>query len=387
MQFLKVDFQKIIIFMFTVLTFFSADGNIFNIILKGIIYLLGLVYFSQYIKKEDFKLGCSLNSLVYFLLFLTYLVSIAIASYVTHDIKWLNITLQLIVFIIIIKAYSRNYIVVPDWICILSVLGLTFQMFFNKTPDNRGYLLSVPDPNYTGYWIFLWVVFMDLAKKRKYAVILGLLGLFTLSRNYLLVVFMYVVISRIKIIKSMLYMLLKKLHINFILACIFSTIIVLYTTLSFVSNTDTTDFAQNDGTVSMIDRLTTLKDGSNWERMTANIIFLYELDTYPDDYILGYGNLHYKETIANVPHNAFFLGIVNYGIIFIVYFLIYTLTISKMFFLCNLEIFLPVIFVTMYLGLGFNGTDVILLALISRLNYNQKISLNINNKISWTREK
>lgn len=373
--------------MFTVLTFFSADGNIFNIILKGIIYLLGLVYFSRYIKKEDFKLGCSLNSLVYFLLFLTYLVSIAIASYVTHDIKWLNITLQLIVFIIIIKAYSRNYIVVPDWICILSVLGLTFQMFFNKTPDNRGYLLSVPDPNYTGYWIFLWVVFMDLAKKRKYAVILGLLGLFTLSRNYLLVVFMYVVISRIKIIKSMLYMLLKKLHINFILACIFSTIIVLYTTLSFVSNTDTTDLAQNDGTVSMIDRLTTLKDGSNWERMTANIIFLYELDTYPDDYILGYGNLHYKETIANVPHNAFFLGIVNYGIIFIVYFLIYTLTISKMFFLCNLEIFLPVIFVTMYLGLGFNGTDVILLALISRLNYNQKISLNINNKISWTREK
>lgn len=387
MQFLKVDFQKIIIFMFTVLTFFSADGNIFNIILKGIIYLLGLVYFSRYIKKEDFKLGCSLNSLVYFLLFLTYLVSIAIASYVTHDIKWLNITLQLIVFIIIIKAYSRNYIVVPDWICILSVLGLTFQMFFNKTPDNRGYLLSVPDPNYTGYWIFLWVVFMDLAKKRKYAVILGLLGLFTLSRNYLLVVFMYVVISQIKIIKSMLYMLLKKLHINFILACIFSTIIVLYTTLSFVSNTDTTDLAQNDGTVSMIDRLTTLKDGSNWERMTANIIFLYELDTYPDDYILGYGNLHYKETIANVPHNAFFLGIVNYGIIFIVYFLIYTLTISKMFFLCNLEIFLPVIFVTMYLGLGFNGTDVILLALISRLNYNQKISLNINNKISWTREK
>lgn len=387
MQFLKVDFQKIIIFMFTVLTFFSADGNIFNIILKGIIYLLGLVYFSRYIKKEDFKLGCSLNSLVYFLLFLTYLVSIAIASYVTHDIKWLNITLQLIVFIIIIKAYSRNYIVVPDWICILSVLGLTFQMFFNKTPDNRGYLLSVPDSNYTGYWIFLWVVFMDLAKKRKYAVILGLLGLFTLSRNYLLIVFMYVVISRIKIIKSMLYMLLKKLHINFILACIFSTIIVLYTTLSFVSNTDTTDLAQNDGTVSMIDRLTTLKDGSNWERMTANIIFLYELDTYPDDYILGYGNLHYKETIANVPHNAFFLGIVNYGIIFIVYFLIYTLTISKMFFLCNLEIFLPVIFVTMYLGLGFNGTDVILLALISRLNYNQKISLNINNKISWTREK
>lgn len=387
MQFLKIDFQKIIIFMFTVLTFFSADGNIFNITLKGIIYLLGLVYFSRYIKKEDFKLGCSLNGLVYFLLFLTYLVSIAIASYVTHDIKWLNVTLQLIVFIIIIKAYSRNYIVVPDWICILSVLGLTFQMFFNKTPDNRGYLLSVPDPNYTGYWIFLWVVFMDLAKKRKYAVILGLLGLFTLSRNYLIIVFMYVVISRIKIIKSMLYMLLKKLHINFILACIFSTIIVLYTTLSFVSNTDTTDLAQTDGTVSMIDRLTTLKDGSNWERMTANIIFLYELDTYPDDYILGYGNLHYKETIANVPHNAFFLGIVNYGIIFIVYFLIYTLTISKMFFLCNLEIFLPVIFVTMYLGLGFNGTDVILLALISRLNYNQKISLNINNKISWTREK
>ena len=109
-----------------------------------------------------------------------------------------------------------------------------------------------------------------------------------------------------------------------------------------------------------VNRLTTLNDQSNEWRFFANTLVLAAIYESPLDakILYGYGKVENfirttKDSLI-MPHNELFDSIVQFGIISVIFFSIFTLAVyHKYTDISNIEFFIPVLFYTLILWVRF----------------------------------
>lgn len=348
--------NKYIIPLLLFLIVFTVVDTWLNSLTKMLIYLIIIVsYLTQ--KSISIIIGKDRVTNIFFIIFSLFSF---IAFFYNPNIQWLNIYFQLLCFTIILNNYHYTPNILPNWLLFISVVGILVQLLVNKTWDYRAFLLSRPDPNYTGYYILLIAILCDVNKRFKAGYCVAALGVFTLSKSYILCIGSYYLLSRFSFLSKKIMAIIKKFHINFFIIVLISFLLVLYVSYNFVS-IDPSDL--DGGYKHATDKLFSFKNGSNMERTMANLIFLEFVLANPKFLILGIDFEYYLNNIFQVPHNAILLGVLRYGLVFFIYLCVYSRIISSRI-MNNIPILIPVVLNIMFLGLGINGIDIILLAIV-----------------------
>lgn len=351
-----------------ILMFFTSNTNIINDIIKILIYIIICIP----ILKERIKERAKVNYLDFFLFVLLLSICI-ISSFVCEEpIKYINVFSQLLCFYYIIQYYKPQKSNINTFYFTFVILGTIWQFYNFKTNDNRAYLSSVGDPNYSGYYLFLWTCLASLSQKWILTILIVIISFKTYSRNYFLAILVFLLL-RVGKINKLVTRIIDKLKLSFCKLSVISIVFVLLLGHIFLSNVDISSLSNVNNMETYKNRFTSFIDGSNYYRFYANEVFIDELKNNFSRYILGYDDILYKSTIFNVPHNAFLLGMLRYGISFIIYFILYSRIVDKKVFIKALGIYIPVFIYISILGLGLSGIDIILLAILVKI-YEKRIS-------------
>lgn len=351
-----------------ILMFFTSNTNIINDIIKILIYIIICVP----VFKKKIKDKTKVNYLEFILLSLLLLICIISAIICEEWIKYINIFCQLLCFYYIIKYYKPQKSNINTFYLVLVIVGTIWQFYNFTTDDNRAYLSSIGDPNYSGYYLFLWTCLAIITRKWICALLIVIISLKTYSRNYFIAILLFLIL-RIGKINKLVTKIFDKSKLSFWKLSLISIILILLIGRIFLLNVDLASLSNSNNLGTYKYRFTSFIDGSNYYRFYANEVFLSELKNNFSKYIWGYDDILYKSTVFNVPHNAFLLGMLKYGISFIIYFILYSRIVDKNVFIKSLGIYIPVFIYISILGLGLNGIDVILLAIIIKI-YEKRIS-------------
>jgi len=241
-----------------------------------------------------------------------------------------------------IRKTNLNYIHV---LCILSFL---IQFLAFSSADGRPSLDY--EINLSGAYLFLFFIYSDILKNKYGKLLVIGLSLLTLSR---LLIFSLVIFFMVRFLKTRFKTRLQKINVTVI--AITSYIAISLFSLWYVANIK----AEIDYDKS-ISRIATLNDGSNELRFIANTLVLGTIYTAPFDakVLFGFGPV---ENFINatkgsliMPHNELFDSIVEFGIISVIFFALFSLPIfNKVTSYSNIEYLIPLLFYTLILWIRF----------------------------------
>ena len=349
-----------------------------------------LCFFSLFILNNNRKDPSNLVILNSLLTLFTLVFIVLLPIGLNYILKWrLSVVHLFLISLLVLSAIlcfiSRQYIIVhwlylliyllfltgdkaielskPLKMCvsILCFTSMVVQLFIFDL-DGRP-VLSYIDTNYSSMMIFLFGMFCFYKVDKKLAICVLALGIITLSRAYLLVVFCFVLLTLLQrnntIEKMMLYF--TKPIVSFLLIVSLPLAINFY----FVANHSVEDLVVNTAETklsgSMVDR-------SNFDRSMASVMFVTEVILAPQKYMFGVNLDNYLENIfRNSPHHSILQMMLNYGWAF-------TIPYSLLFFslarhACRLNkkllpFYLSYFIYLMTLGGGIFGMPVVLLAFI-----------------------
>lgn len=340
----KIDIfqiERIIFLLLSVYLFFRIrnKGYLFYIV---IISMITIIFSKLLVYKElDFSIIYILSSLIY----VKYLLTVSI------DSKFVDRLMKLSFFTYIFQ------ILIYSWIT-----GEKFISF-------------VTDKNYTGYFLFILFNYFFMKKNYGKAMVLLSLGLFTFSRNFYLVIILFMLFS-IKEIKDVFRRILRISLPTYMLI-----ILIIFTfSYIFISLNDFTlpSYSFKQG----LDRIIDLNDQSNYIRLSANIFSISQSSV--TEFLLGHKDGAYifydnfpDKTIY--PHNLFFALTYQTGILVTFLFIIYyvkVLSINKDF----LRYFVGILCYDMFLGMwSFYGFMIVLQLLIIKSLSNEQSDKKIDN--------
>jgi hypothetical protein len=237
-----------------------------------------------------------------------------------------------------IRKINLNYIQV---FCILSLL---LQLMVYSSPDGRPSLSY--QINFSGAYLFLFFISSDILKNKYGKLFVIAISLITLIR---LLIYSIILFYLVKFLKIYFRSILQKLNATAILVA--SYIVLSLFSLWYVANIKSEisyDTSAN--------RIATLNDESNQMRFLANVITIGMIYANPFDekVLFGHGAVENftKATKGTVvlPHNEIFDTIVEYGIILVIFFSIFTMFIfNKVISYKNMEYFIPLVFTSLLL--------------------------------------
>ncbi len=241
-----------------------------------------------------------------------------------------------------IRKTNLNYIHV---ICILSFI---IQFLAFSSADGRPSLDY--EINLSGAYLFLFFISSDVLNNKHGKLLVIVLSLLTLSRLLILsMVLFYLIRFSKKYFKSY----LQKLNVTYI--AIGSYIAISIFSLWYAANVKS-EIAYDTG----ISRIATLNDGSNELRFIANTLVLGTIYATPFDakVLFGFGPV---ENFINatkgsliMPHNELFDSIVQFGIITVLFFSLFSLPIfNSVTSYANIEYLIPILFYTLILWVRF----------------------------------
>lgn len=263
----------------------------------------------------------------------------------------------LISILFLSKIPRENFLTIDDLkypfylALIVTIFGLAFYRFDGFRPTTTWI-----DPNYSGFYIFILFSISRLLKLKFLSMIIVVLGLLTLSRNFVLAIAVYFVVERFGKSK-ILFKPIKK--VGFIGMTLIAVVLLIGLESTFISSESV--YAQND-----FDRFYNVVDASNNDRLTANVLLRESLSESPINYFFGVDKDFYTENIfRNTPHNSLLMSIVIFGIFFtiIMFFVMHGLfgSILSRF---NLPLFCGLLVYQNVLGVGHYGLALVLVFFI-----------------------
>jgi len=269
----------------------------------------------------------------------------------TIETSFLNVSLCLIgILSLPILTFKLTEIRRTNLIYIhtLCLIGILIQFLVFSSRDGRPTLAY--EINLSGAYLFLFFLFSDVLKLRHGKIAVILLSLLTLSR---LLIFSIVLFYLVRYSKPLFQKWLSKINVRLIV--IASYVLISIFSLWYVGNVKAKISYDKS-----VKRLTTLNDGSNALRFFANTLVLASVYNAPLEAktLFGYGKVEnfIKATKDSpiMPHDELFDGIVEFGIVSVIFFSVFTLSIYQKFTnYNNLEIFLPVVLYTLILWVRF----------------------------------
>lgn len=196
---------------------------------------------------------------------------------------------------------------------LLSFLSLLFQFIQSFGRERLGN--SAIDPNFSGYYFFLFFLLCWKMNFKKIGVIIISIGLMTLSRNFLLAILLFSIFSA-----NAIQVLCRKLKIlNYYLLVLISMSLLLIGGLYYLKNVKI-DYRYSNSS----DRLLDVKDESNQERFLINTIVVSNIYADPYNFLWGKSQSEYKAKLyKKFPHNAFLALIIGHGLLLSIVYLIF----------------------------------------------------------------
>lgn len=363
-----ISIEDIIFILILTSMYFPYNKSIGNVC-KVLTYI---VIIATYFFKKRGKLKVKLLNKMLIIISIVTLCVLLSDNY----FKQINYILQLICFILLMDEFRMKPSIYKRGIIFISTISIVMLFIYNITYDGRHFLSDTLDANYSGYYIFLLFVISDKFGYKIMSKIIAFIGFFTLSRNYILAIIMYIILD-FNVLKRSCQYILKKKYINFITLSLICIIGVIFITYWYTGNFD----------YSMINKYSSsyrnfnLWDGSNNTRFNGNIIFFNEILENRKIYLWGINEIQYMENVRTIfPHNAYFLGIIRFGVLFIPYLILFSTAIKKENIIKNYKVILTVLIFMSILGLGINGIDILLLSLCLK-NNNHNLNIKCCNKI------
>lgn len=307
----KINYYTII-YLLSVFSLYILNNNRKDpdnlIVLNSVLSLISLLFIAlipfvcSRLKKDDFPLVDTV--LIYIM------IASVIATFFYRGFVNVHIVYLIIAFVVVKSKLRLSPSIIKSSI-LVSIFSILIQLFIFRANDGR-IVLSYFDPNYSGMMIFLLGSFVYFNLSKGLALFVFCSGLLTLSRNFMLVVIVFYLLSFLhnKIIFNKLLGFLIKPSVAFFIVIATPLVINYY----FIANFDVT----NTVALTMDNKLTGgIADRSNLDRSLANILFIRDLIDNPSKYLFGTDAKIYTEMIfRNTPHHSFFQLVINYGLLF-----------------------------------------------------------------------
>lgn len=334
-------------------TFFSIyilnndkDFYSFSLIINGVALI---IIFTFFLIKYFFEKN-NISYLHLFLLFLLIFFSLINSIYL-EKIN-LHFVFVFILLLFVNEAPSKINKKIKNTIIFFCSLSIIYQLynfrFLEITPT-----LSWKDPNYSGFFLFLFFLFLRGVGNKYLSYLFLILGFLTISRSYILAVLILFFFEKINAIRSF----FNLLKINNFFYSLFLSFLGLLVLGNIISN-------QEEHTIeySVSSKLSTLNDSSNHHRFRANEEFYKDLLKNPEHYFFGYNKEKYIENVyINTPHNAFLITVINYGLLFSFFYIILCgIIFNKILSESNSPAFFAIFSYYCFLGAGFHGFPFVL---------------------------
>ncbi len=235
----------------------------------------------------------------------------------------------------------RTNLIYIHTLCLASII---IQFFIFSSKDGRPTLAY--EINLSAAYLFLFFLFSDVLNLKYGKIVVIILSLLTLSR---LLIFCILIFYLVRYLKPYFRIWLTK--VNVLLILISSYVLISAFSIWYVANVKY-DIAYDTS----INRLTQLNDGSNELRFFSNTLVLGTIYQSPlnPKVLYGYGKIeNFIKTTKDsliMPHNELFDSIVQFGLISVIFFSIFTISVYQKFTnFSNLEFFIPVLFYTLIL--------------------------------------
>lgn len=230
------------------------------------------------------------------------------------------------------------------YIHILAVGSILLQFLIFSSADGRPKLAY--EINLSAAYLFLFFLCSDVLNNRHGKLLVIALSLFTISR---LLIFSMILFYLVRYFKGYFKSWFQRQ--NVIHLAIASYIFVSFFSIWYVANIKT-----NIGYDTSINRITSVNDGSNRLRFLANTLVIGTIYTSPFDanVLFGFGPVDnfIKATKGSfiMPHNELFDGIVQFGMITVLFFSFISLPLFKrVTSYANIEYLIPILFYTLIL--------------------------------------
>ncbi|WP_064554800.1 hypothetical protein [Buttiauxella noackiae] len=221
-------------------------------------------------------------TLVFNIYFLPYILVFSAAFLLVRNIK--------------VGYYNVSYVKI---MIVVSLIFSCAQAIYFRSEDGRP-ALSFIDPNFSAFYVFMLFAISSILRLRLLNFFCFMLGMFMLSRAFLLAVIVFWILGHVNFIFNTARRL--KLSHPFIMA-------ILSLFLVFAAGSALRTFGGNDVSDydSGISRFSTVNDGSNRLRFQLNEQFLSALSESSDLKLRGVSREFYTSTYAPlIPHNGFF---------------------------------------------------------------------------------
>lgn len=226
------------------------------------------------------------------------------------------------------------------YLFLLAALSMMLQFLIFSHQDGRPKLAY--ELNHSGAYLFLFFIAADILGCRWGKLLVIALSLFLLSR---LLIFSIALYYLVKYGKKYFSRIISKLNATTIALGCFALVSIL--SLWYTSNIKSS-ISYETG----YHRIVHLNDGSNKIRFKANTLVLNSMLNTPfqSEVLLGYGpaqNFLTAQRTSFMPHNELFDSIVRFGLLGVILFSIFTLSVfNRLVSFVNIEYFIPLLFFT-----------------------------------------
>lgn len=218
------------------------------------------------------------------------------------NIHWLYLVICLEIIRLNIVFTGRSL----HLVCVLGFLAILIQVSIFRFDDGRP-VLSIGDPNYSAYYVFIFLLFAHASRKPLMESVLIAIMLLSLSRT----AFIALILFGAYVFLRNYYNCYPKIN-KWIYFCMVLLGPIFYSLIFVWSGIDI-DIAYT----SDVNRLTSFADQSNMDRSLANINFFEYIYNNPISIVSGVDIDYYTNNIfRNAPHASVYALIFNYGIFY-----------------------------------------------------------------------
>ncbi|MEI6140223.1 MAG: hypothetical protein WCP85_13230 [Mariniphaga sp.] len=235
-----------------------------------------------------------------------------------------------------------------NYLHILCIISIIIQFLFYSSHDGRPKLSY--EINLSGAYLFLFFISSDILRNKHGKLIVIVLSLFTLSRLLIFSIILYYLVR------------FSKTYFRSLLQNVNATVIIItgYILISIFSLWYVANIKSEINYDKSINRIANLNDGSNQLRFLANTLVMATIYTTPFDkkVLFGYGqDANFIATTNGStigPHNELYDSIIQYGIITVIFFSLFSLPVfNKITSYANIEYLIPILFYTLILWIRF----------------------------------
>jgi len=234
------------------------------------------------------------------------------------------------------------------YIHILCILSIIIQFLIFSSADGRPKLAY--EINLSGAYLFLFFLCSDVLNIKHGKLLVIALSLFTLSRLLIFSILIYYLVLYTKVYFRRW---LEKLNASTI--AITGYLLISVFSLWYVVN-----IKSEINYDKSINRIAKLNDGSNQLRFIANTLVIASIYSTPFDQKVLFGFGQYENFAAETegsligPHNELFNSILQFGIITVLFFSLFSLpTFNRVTTYANIEYLIPILFYTLILWVRF----------------------------------